>query len=709
MCSFSHPNSSWKIQAKRPPAILQQSKGNKSLKLSSSPFGYNHSLILSLLILFFHLLQETKLLSIFISICSLFHIQLSFTFLSFEILSNLWFLLFLLLLVLLVLVKGRDGMVELHSSNSALIKPLKPIEVPSYCVGLFPSKTSDFQPKNTHAISIQPLLDLNLLNIKTHDRYTLLTLMNSTTYTNSPQNITHSHSLKSSTSLNFPPKSAYSFHDESPPYLAVARRCTKFREKPMNLPLKPMKFRPKATKLSPITSQILARIYKHSPSPNIVTYTSFIKFLGDSGHANEAAELFGIMKESHPPDVISFTVLIQILCESNQLDQALGLIQEMPKYNCKPDIFCYNILIDKLGEAGCGELVSKFWSEMRSNGVRPDVVTYSSLVKSLCITEKFDEALYMLEYMEMNTAIKLNTYVYNTIIKSFLDCGRTDEALGLLGRMQIRGCGPDLCSFNLFIKYYSDLGEGLEAYVILKEMLRRGIEASEGSYRMCVLGLVREGKLREVLELVEKIRNSSISLGVSTWNKLIMWLGERGRIDEAYMVFMGVRDPDEITMNIVIHMLFNHGRFDKAWEVFNLMKDMKIEPSTVTYNILIHGLGKEGRVREASKLVNQMEDDEHLSPDVITYNCLLDALCKAGEVDNACKLLLDMERRGCTSDLISYNTLINGLIGVGRVDDASRLFEHMRGTLAAHTIPLERLLMEIVERKNAALVNINCN
>ncbi|XP_058071565.1 pentatricopeptide repeat-containing protein At4g31850, chloroplastic-like [Magnolia sinica] len=587
-------------------------------------------------------------------------------------------------------------MLEFYHPKSPPTTNPKSIEIQPKCADFFNSRTSHspkFPPKNNHSISIKPSTDSNFppKHIQSPQENThLFSTTNSSSYIDFPVKIEHSIPPNQSTHSNSPLKIAGSVPRKSSGNL-------KFQSRPTHKGSK--HFPPNTKQISSLTLQILTQIYKLGPTPDIITYTTFIKYLGDCGHADEASELFAIMKETHDPDVISFTVLIQILCNCRQLDRALDLIQEMPSHNCKPDVFCYNTLINKLGEAGHEDHIRTLWSEMQLDGIRPNIITYSSLVKSLCIVNKINEAISVMAHMETCGNIKLNTYVYNTIMMAYLDRGQIREALGVLGRMEIRGCCPDSCSFNLFIRYFSDLGHGLTAYVFLKEMVRRGVEANEISYKACALGLIKEGKVREVFELIEETRISCVSLSVGFWNNLILWFGKMGKLEEAYGVFMSIKNPNEITMNIVINMFYKHGRGDIAWDMFNLMGEMGIRPSIVTYNILVHGLGREGRTRQAAQLVGRMELDECLSPDVVTYNCLLDGLCRAGEIDGACRLVLEMVRRGCGPDLISYNTLINGLISVGRLDDACSLFEHMRGKWDAHVVPLERLIMEMVERK----------
>ncbi|XP_010275032.1 PREDICTED: pentatricopeptide repeat-containing protein At4g31850, chloroplastic [Nelumbo nucifera] len=598
-------------------------------------------------------------------------------------------------------------MVELYHSKSPLLSSLELLKIQpetSNVLSFYSPNLSKLNPRSLHLVStiapndpsfppksIRPIsTDPSSIQKIIHGNTRIFSTESSTNSDCSLRGI-HPISTKPMGYPKFPPKPTKSL--PSTRTHSVITKSTapfKFRQRPTN-------FFPMTT--NPATMQVLAQIFKLGPFADIVAYTILIKFLGDSGHAAEALELFNKMRETHQPDIISFTVIIRILIDFKMVDQAFHLLHEMPSYDCKPDTYCYNTLIDKLGEAGHEEHVQELWSKMKSDGINPDVVTYSSLVKSQCATKKIDEAILVLECIEKSRTIKPNTYVYNTIIKAYLDLGQIKEALGVLGRMMVLGCIPDLCSFNLFIKYYSDIGEGLQAYVFLKWMSRSGIEASESSYRICIYGLIKQGKVFEVIDLVKRINKSCVTVDTCTWNKLIKWLDEVGRWEEAYGVFLGLKEPDEITMNIVIQMLYKHGRGQKAWEVFNLMKERKIEASVVTYNILVHWLGREEKVSEAFKLVNQMETEQRLSPDVITYNCLLDGLCNIGEVDEACRLILAMFRNGCKPDLVSFNTLINGMINIGRTDDASRLFEHMRGKLAAHSIPLEKLVNDILTRQ----------
>ncbi|PIA41686.1 hypothetical protein AQUCO_02200247v1 [Aquilegia coerulea] len=452
--------------------------------------------------------------------------------------------------------------------------------------------------------------------------------------------------------------------------------------------------------MSPVTLQVLAQVFKSALSPDIVTYTNFIKYLGHLGRVTEALELFEFMKEIHNPDTISCTVLIRILCDSNMFDHALSVFHKMPKYNCRPDIICYNILIDKFGEAGEVNQVQKLCSIMEAEGIQADVVTYSSVVKALCVTNKIKGALSVLRFMEISEMVQPNTYTYNTIIKTYLDRKLVREALGVFGRMEIIGCKPDLCSYNLFIKYYSDIGRGSEAYMFLKLMVRNGIDANESSYRICLYGLMKQCKLDEVLEVIQDMKLSCITLCVCTYNNLIMWLGKMSRVDEAYSVFLEMKNPDEITINIVIQLLYKNGRGVQAWETFCSMKERRIKASVVTYNILIHGLCMEGNFLKAFELADQMEGEIGISPDVVTYNCLLNNLCNRRQVEDACRLVLKMLVKGCQPDLISINTLINGMITVGRPKDASKLFEHMREDIAAHSVPLRKLIEEMLTRND---------
>ncbi|KAK1279498.1 Pentatricopeptide repeat-containing protein [Acorus gramineus] len=456
---------------------------------------------------------------------------------------------------------------------------------------------------------------------------------------------------------------------------------------------------PRIRRVSRATSQVLARIYKSGHDK--VTFTKQLRFLGESGRVTEARELFSLMRDSHDPDVVAFTVLIRILCYNRLYDPALDLLFEMRRY-CVPDVYCYNVLIDGLGrmrdQRSCVRWILR---EMARDGVTPDVVTYGSLVKLLCTMGEIGEAVVLLRQMEASEKVRTNTYVYNTVIKAYLDRARVREARGVLARMGIQRCEPDLCSFNLFIKHYSDAGQGLEAFELMKEMKQRRIEASEASYRLCIVGLVKEEKIEEAMGLIEAMKVAFLrrSISVKTWNTLLSWLGKMGRLNEAYKVFDEIERPDEVTFNIVIDMFYKHGKSELAWLVFRRMDKLRIDASIITCNVLVNGLVSEGRINDAIRFVGRMESQFSVSPDVVTYNCVLNGMCKAGNVDRACEFILEMVRRGCRPDLVSYNTLINGLIRVGRVEDACVFFENLKVGLVSHGVALETLVLELLEKR----------
>ncbi|KAK1325255.1 putative pentatricopeptide repeat-containing protein [Acorus calamus] len=407
---------------------------------------------------------------------------------------------------------------------------------------------------------------------------------------------------------------------------------------------------PRIRHLSRATSQVLARIYKSGHDK--VTFTKQLRFLGESGRVADARELFSLMRDSHDPDVVAFTVLIRILCDNRLYDPALDLLYEMRRY-CAPDVYCYNVLINGLGRAGQCACIRSLLREMARDGVAPDVVTYGSLVKSLCAIGEIGEAVVLLRRMEACEGVRANTYVYNTVIKAYLDRARVREARGVLARMGIRRCEPDLCSFNLFIKHYSDAGRGLKAFELMKEMKRRRIEVSEASYRLCIVGLVKEGKIEEAMGLIKamKVVFSRRSIGVKTWNTLLSWLGKMGRLNEAYKVFDEIERPNEVTFNIVIDMFYKHGKSELAWLFFRRMEELRIDVSIITCNVLVNGLAGEGRLNDAIRFVWRMESQFSVLPDVITYNCVLNGICREGDVDRACEFISEMVRRGCQPDL----------------------------------------------------------
>ncbi|KAM3136824.1 hypothetical protein pb186bvf_011083 [Paramecium bursaria] len=189
-------------------------------------------------------------------------------------------------------------------------------------------------------------------------------------------------------------------------------------------------------------------------------------------------------------------------------------------------------------------------------------------------------------------------------------------------------------------------------------------------------------------ELLEQVLNEGVSQLHPTdifFNKLIDYAFKNKNVRFAELIFNYMRDkaqiqPTIVTINTLIDQYFKNNMKDKAWKVFETLKQSQIKPDNFTYTTLINGL-KNNRDGLDLRLAFQLFEEykQFNNPDQIIYNCLLDACINAGDLSKAFLLLQEMKNtKSIQLDEITYNTLIKGCGRKKKLNEAIQLFEEMK-------------------------------
>ncbi|XP_026457014.1 pentatricopeptide repeat-containing protein At1g12775, mitochondrial-like [Papaver somniferum] len=99
-----------------------------------------------------------------------------------------------------------------------------------------------------------------------------------------------------------------------------------------------------------------------------------------------AAKMFDEMiKRGVQPNIITCDTIITGLCRVGELDNALELLRNMTRWNCKATILC-SLIITALCKSGLVDEALDLFSEMVDvPKIAPDVVVYTSLIMGCAI------------------------------------------------------------------------------------------------------------------------------------------------------------------------------------------------------------------------------------------------------------------------------------------------------------------------------------
>lgn len=198
--------------------------------------------------------------------------------------------------------------------------------------------------------------------------------------------------------------------------------------------------------------------------------------------------------------------------------------------------------------------------------------------------------------------------------------------------------------------------------------------ANAGEFRIAEETLIAEAEF-----CIEKRKRISSFV----YNDFLSILVNRNRVDEAVLFFrkhilrLKSFDPDTCSFNIVIRGMCCDSKVEKAFELFDVMRNFDCCPDLVTYNTLINGLCRVGEVDRAEELLREVKVQSGFSPSVVTYTTLISGYCRSGKLDGAVTILDEMINNGIRPNLFTYNAIINGFGKKGQTTSAMKMYERM--------------------------------
>ncbi|XP_010943475.2 pentatricopeptide repeat-containing protein At1g74630 [Elaeis guineensis] len=125
----------------------------------------------------------------------------------------------------------------------------------------------------------------------------------------------------------------------------------------------------------------------------------------------------------------------------------------------------------------------------------------------------------------------------------------------------------------------------------------------------------------------------------------------------------------------LVHMYAKCGSLEAAWNVFDVMDDVK---DASTWTAMIGGLAMHGRGEEAVALFERMVGEEGVAPDGLAFTNVLHACSHSGLVEAGIRLFNEMkEVYGIEPRMEHYGTMVDLFGRAGRLEAAIEVLELM--------------------------------
>ncbi|KAL0327672.1 UNVERIFIED_CONTAM: Pentatricopeptide repeat-containing protein, chloroplastic [Sesamum angustifolium] len=239
-----------------------------------------------------------------------------------------------------------------------------------------------------------------------------------------------------------------------------------------------------------------------------------------------------------------FDILVHVYASEFKnlgFDVTMDVFRFLAARGLVPSFKTCNVLMTLLVKANEPEKSYELKKRMVDCGVKPTLVTYSVLINGLMKLEKFDEVDCILKemldalklyYMLQDKGFAANKVTSNALILGLCKVGKMHEAKLLVKSMLDKGIGLDTFTYNALI--YGCCKDRLEAGLKLKEeMAEKGISPDIVTYNLLMHGLCNKGKMDNALMVWHEIRRNGLVPSVNSYGVMIGGFCNVGKLEEA--------------------------------------------------------------------------------------------------------------------------------------------------------------------------------
>lgn len=391
-------------------------------------------------------------------------------------------------------------------------------------------------------------------------------------------------------------------------------------------------------------------IFNACPDKGSCHYNALLDVCIDCRDLEAAERVMAEAISSGVADVVTFNTIVKAHLKSASVGHARRAIEKMRTLGLQPNCVTFNELLDATIRHSI-EDAKALIDEMKACNVMPNHITCSILLKSIQSGSKaVDVERIMAIINEMDT--EMDEVFLSSMVEACIRVGRADLLMPQLQRQR--------SSKRIQVRGAHTFGSVIRAYGYVQDI--------EG-----VWDTWRDMRTQHVLP-------TSITLGC-----MVEALVTNQDVDGGYDLINDLLKDAECKhlVNAVIYCSVLKGyshqkRFDRVWQVYEEMLELKLEFSIVTYNTLVDACARSNELSKIPKILEDMVK-QGIQPNLITYSSILKGYCQDNQIEKAFELVESMRQSTrYQPDEIMFNSLLDGCARVGLYDRGMDLLREMQ-------------------------------
>lgn len=302
--------------------------------------------------------------------------------------------------------------------------------------------------------------------------------------------------------------------------------------------------------------------------------------------------------------------MISLLFISGKFKEAMEIFSKMQVAGVEPDKAACNILVEKCSKAGEIEVIMKVLGYMREKYLVLRHPIYRMALETLRAAGQNDALL-----RQVNPHLSQEKFDNN--IQTFIHDNLSAVSRGLVLHLMSK---QSLIAIDCLLQEFIDKVIKLDPEVIsmiveincsrcrqdgallaFEYSVKLGIIVDRTAYLALLGALIRTNSFPKVVDIVQEMIRTGVSLGTYQSALLVYRLGSTRDLVSAVKVFSLLPNEEKntaATYTALIAAYFQSGESDKGLETFETMRNQGIKVVLGTYCVLLSGLHKTGRLQE---------------------------------------------------------------------------------------------------------------
>ncbi|KAL9245118.1 hypothetical protein vseg_018806 [Gypsophila vaccaria] len=331
-------------------------------------------------------------------------------------------------------------------------------------------------------------------------------------------------------------------------------------------------------------------IFNQPNGRNLFSSTSMMSGYVMSGKLQEARKIFDEMPERN---IVTWNTMLDGYVRFSHWDEALNLVFEMKHETNHFNVATINLVLNVCAALSDVEFGKQVHGYIYRRGYHSEIFTSNSLVD---MYGKCGSLRYAMMWFDQMTGWR-DTISWNSLMTTFARRRMSEEVMTMFPVMLEETC-PNNYTFATLLSACANIFALKQGKEIHGFMIRNGHEIDD-----VILGAM--------VDMYSKCRY----------------------LDYAIKVFRIAKPGDVILWNSMINGCCHHGKTYEAIELFEMMKELGVQPDNVTFQAVLNACIGGGYVDVGRKYFDAMSSEYCVMARLEHYDCMIELYCRHGTME----------------------------------------------------------------------------